>query len=166
MLDDRRGKHEHHHRVEESLKDSAREFIRNIPKIESHYVYANTSREYIDGGRNLSDIYKDYVQLYTEKRERYINYVMFHRIFNTEFNISFFTPKKDACEDCTAYVNALDSEKEEMKDCYENHLIEKELSRIEKGNDKTDAQSKSSMTYKRHCHVPKAKFQHFITNQN
>lgn len=145
MLDDRRGKHEHHHRVEDSLKDSAREFIRNIPKIESHYVRANTSRVYIDGGRNLSDIYRDYVQSCTEKRERYINYVMFHRMFNTEFNITFFTSKKDACEDCTAYINALDFQKEEMKDRYENHLKEKELSRIEKENDKTEALSKSSL---------------------
>lgn len=145
LLDDQRGKHKHHHRVEDTLKDTAREFIRNIPKIESHYVRANTSREYIDGGRNLTDIYKDYVQLCTEKRESYINYVMFHRIFNTEFNISFFTPKKDACEDCTAYVNASDSQKEKMKDFYENHLKEKDLSRIEKEKDKTEANSKSSL---------------------
>lgn len=55
----------------------------------------------------MSDIYKD-VKLSTEKREKYVNYVMFHRIFNTEFNISFFTPKIDAFDDCTAYNNALD----------------------------------------------------------
>lgn len=66
--------------------------------------------------------------------------MMFHRIFNTEFNISFFTPKKDACEDCTAYINASESHKEEMKDCYENHLMERNLSRIEKENDKKRGQ--------------------------
>lgn len=70
--------------------------------------------------------------------------MMFNRIFNTEFNISFFTPKKDACEDCTAYINASESHKEEMKDCYENHLMERDLSRIEK-TIKKEAKNKSSL---------------------
>ncbi|XP_050506636.1 uncharacterized protein LOC126884617 [Diabrotica virgifera virgifera] len=140
LLEDRRGKHEHHPSVGKSLKNIAIKFIESIPRVESHYVRANSSREYISGGRNLSDIYRDYVKMCTDKKEKYINYVMFHKIFNTEFNISFFIPKKDACEDCTAYSNAVGCEKEVMRKVYEDHINEKELSRLEKEKDKNEAQ--------------------------
>lgn len=58
------------------------------------------------------------------------------RIFNEEFNISFFTPKKDQCELCTAYENAQGIDKYTLREQYTEHLKEKDLSRIEKNNDK------------------------------
>lgn len=69
---------------------------------------------------------------------------MFNRIFNGELNIAFYQPKKDQCEDCVAYNNATGEDKNRLRPKYENHLKEKELSRIEKAKDKSDAEDKES----------------------
>jgi len=60
----------------------------------------------------------------------------FNRIFNTDFNISFFVPKKDQCDVCECYKNAIDEEKRKLTQNYEQHFKEKTLARIEKENDK------------------------------
>lgn len=58
-----------------------------------------------------------------------------------ECNISFFIPKKDQCDICTAFDNAEESEKADLKESYDRHLLEKELPRSEKATGKTSADS-------------------------
>lgn len=65
----------------------------------------------------------------------------FNMIFNTDFNISFFIPKKDQCDVCECYKNSNDEEKQKLYQNYEQHLKEKTLARIEKDNDKQRADS-------------------------
>ncbi|CAG9760237.1 unnamed protein product [Ceutorhynchus assimilis] len=131
-----RGKHGKHTRVDEEIKDDVRNHIDSIPRKESHYSREGTSREFIDGGKSLADIHRDYVAISKAKERHYANYLMFSRIFNTEYNISFFIPKKDQCEDCIAYFNASEEDKVTLKEKYDTHLREKELSRQGKQNDK------------------------------
>lgn len=145
IMEDRRGKHGNHSRVDNNIKDGVRHFIKAIPKIESHYCRADTRKEYIDGSKNIAEIYRDYVKQCEEKREASANYTMFNRIFNDNFNIAFYQPKKDQCEDCVAYGNATGEDKNRLKPKYDNHLKEKELSRIEKANDKKKAEDKGSI---------------------
>ena len=92
------GKHGHHKQVDITVKESVRRFIGTIPRVESHYLRAQTTREYIEGGRSLADIYRDYQQQCMENNEVPASETMFSRIFNYEFNISFFVPKKDQCD--------------------------------------------------------------------
>ncbi|XP_030762052.1 uncharacterized protein LOC115886868 [Sitophilus oryzae] len=134
-----RGKHGKHHRVEDTIKNGIRRHIESIPKIESHYRRSDSKRDYIEGGRSLAEIHRDYVNTCKEKNEPFGNYLMFSRIFNSEFNISFYSPKKDQCEDCVAYFNASDEEKDSLKQNYDSHLIEKDLSRQEKAHDKENS---------------------------
>lgn len=54
-----------------------------------------------------------------------VGYVIFHRVFNAKFNISFFVPKKDVREAWVAFENANTVEKELSKIDYEKHLLEK-----------------------------------------
>lgn len=61
---------------------------------------------------------------------------MYSKIFNEEYNISFFIPKKDHCELCTLFLNAEGDDKEKFRVKYETHQHEKELSRKEKDEDK------------------------------
>lgn len=70
---------------------------------------------------------------------------MFSRIFNTEYNIAFFKPKKDQCELCTAFENAENEEKYALRSKYEIHQKEKKLSRIEKEQDKEEAKTNKNM---------------------
>lgn len=63
------------------------------------------------------------------------SYDIYSRIFNKEYNISFFIPKKDQCELCESYKNAVGDKKVELEVEYAHHLEQKKLSRAEKKAD-------------------------------
>lgn len=136
---DLRGKHDKHPTVGAEVKNSVRNHIDSIPRIESHYLRAQTERSYIEGGKSLSDLYRDYRQERIESNLPYANLLMYSRIFNEEYNIGFFSPKKDQCELCVAFQNAEGEEKEALRMRYEQHQKEKQLSRQEKEADKVRA---------------------------
>ncbi|CAG9834557.1 unnamed protein product [Diabrotica balteata] len=58
---DQRGRRKKHFTVCETIKNKIRVHIKSIPKIESHYLRAQISREYIDGGKTITDLHRDYV---------------------------------------------------------------------------------------------------------
>ncbi|CAH1113390.1 unnamed protein product [Psylliodes chrysocephalus] len=64
---EKRGKHTNHFTVEPVIKKSVRNHINSIPRMESHYLLDNTSREYIDGGKSLADLHRDDVKEQAEK---------------------------------------------------------------------------------------------------
>nr|CAI5861067.1 unnamed protein product [Callosobruchus analis] len=66
---------------------------------------------------------------------------IYRQIFNTEFNLSFFIPKKDLCDTCHNFENLPVEKKSEMEEEYQQHLRNKELSRQIKNNDKESARS-------------------------
>lgn len=136
ITEDLRGRHDKHYRIDDTIKNEIREHINSIPRIESHYRRSDSNRQFIDGGKSLAELHRDYVNVCEEKGQPYANYLMYSRIFNYEFNISFFSPKKDQCEDCVNFANATVEEKEQLRAKYDMHLKEKDLSRIEKDNDK------------------------------
>lgn len=57
---------------------------------------------------------------------------MLSKILRRDFNISFFTPKKDRCDVCVSYNNSCAAEKAQMQETYDNHHKENELNRSEK----------------------------------
>lgn len=137
---EKRGKHGNSaRRLDESMKIEARNHIMSIPRVESHYCRQNTQREFIYSGKTLADLHRDYVDEMTQKNLSFVNYLMYSTIFKTEFNISFFVPKKDQCEDCTIFQNSNEIEKQQLQSSYENHLLEKDLSRMEMEKDKKTA---------------------------
>lgn len=139
LTNDLRGKHGKQPTVDPEIKDSVKKFIDAIPRIESHYLRAQTTREYIEGGKSLADLYRDYKEDRERQQLPFANAVMFNRIFNGEYNISFFVPKKDQCDVCESFQNADDAGKEKLSVSYNLHQREKELSRLEKTKDKNNA---------------------------
>ncbi|XP_060809417.1 uncharacterized protein LOC132903927 [Amyelois transitella] len=132
-----RGKHKNHGtKVSAELLATVKRHIDSIPRIESHYLRQQTSREYIEGGKTLTDLYRDYKKDCEKNGSDYVKINIYRKVFKEDFNISFFTPKKDRCEDCVAYENALQPDKEKLEEKYISHLKEKELSRAEKLRDK------------------------------
>lgn len=130
-----RGNYSKRNTVAEDIKQSVRDHINRFERIESHYLRAQTTREYLDGSLNLSQMYK----FYREERERenlpFAKKCTYRSIFNTEFNISFFTPKKDQCAACEAYKIMNDEEKEQKREDYTRHILNKENCRKEKKKD-------------------------------
>lgn len=139
LKQDMRGKHNNHKKVAESIRQGIRSHINSIPRMESHYIRKDSSREYIDGGKSLSDLYRDYKSLCESNNVPYANETLYSRIFNGEYNIIFFKPKKDRCELCVRYENAQGNANEnDIKVEYFKHIEEKNLSRIEKEADKSN----------------------------
>ncbi|CAH2102382.1 unnamed protein product [Euphydryas editha] len=133
---DFRGRHDNHPTIDPQIKQSVKDFINSIPRIESHYLRAQTTREFISSDKSLADIYRDYKRLRERDELPVATSSTFNRIFNTEFNISFFVPKKDQCDLCERFKNSDDKEKRKLIQEYEEHLKEKTLARTEKENDK------------------------------
>lgn len=138
---DFRGKHGHHFHLDENIKKSVKEHIETIPRIESHYCRQVSTREFIDGAKTVAQLHRDYVCDCKKKNMPFANYLMYSKIFNTEYNISFFCPKKDQCEDCVAFTNSDENEREILKEKYESHIMEKDLSRQEKEKDKNNLEN-------------------------
>lgn len=85
---------------------------------------------------SINNIYRDCVKQCERDELLIATSSTFNRIFNTEFNISFFVPKKDQCDLCARYENSHDEDKRKLSQKYEQHLIEKTLARDEKAKDK------------------------------
>ncbi|CAB3231933.1 unnamed protein product [Arctia plantaginis] len=136
LAGDTRGKHSNHPKIDESIRSAIKTHIESITKIDSHYTRANTSKEFIDGSRTIAEVHKDYVDISKRQNVPYGNYMLFYKIFTEDYNISFFKPKKDRCDTCAIYENCENEYKENRKEYYESHLIEKDICREEKAKDK------------------------------
>ncbi|KAJ8890505.1 hypothetical protein PR048_010014 [Dryococelus australis] len=60
--EDMRGKHSYHPTIDPTTTADIRTHINSIPRIESHYLRKQTSREFISGGKTLADLHRDYVK--------------------------------------------------------------------------------------------------------
>lgn len=129
-----RGKHGKQKKTDEKLINSVIQHINSFPRIESHYCRARTKKEYLEGGLNLSMMYRMYEE--ENKGKSYVKKHLYESIFNTKFNISFFKPKKDLCVKCEEYKLLSDEEKIEKEDQQKMHREEVSLSRLEKEKDK------------------------------
>lgn len=132
---DNRERHSKHPTVQETIKDSVRQHINSFHRIESHYLRAQTTREFIDGSLTLAQMYRYYKEEQVERKLPFATKCMYDTIFNTEFNIAFFQPKKDQCSVCETYKNSNEEEKEKMKSKYDVHIKNKKKSREEKERD-------------------------------
>lgn len=136
MLDDFRGKHKNHRKIDPELRTAIKNHINSIPRIESHYLRASTSREYIEGSKTIKDLYSDFELQQLQENKEAGAYITYYKIFTTEFNIGFFAPKKDQCDLCASYNNSNAEEKFVLEENYKSHIEEKNFSRVEKLNDR------------------------------
>lgn len=79
------------------MKKGIRDHINSFQRVESHYLRSQTTRKYIDGSLTLAQMYRYYKQDQEQKGLPVAKKCNYDNIFNTEFNISFFQPKKDQC---------------------------------------------------------------------
>lgn len=147
LIPDMRGKSQSSRRnLPANLVKGVMFHINSIPRIESHYLRAQTTKEFIDGGKTMADLYRDYRAICENNSEPFVKYKMYCHIFNTSHNISFFQPKKDLCEDCEAHKNRTEEEKKGDVG-YFKHIEEKTLSREEKDRDKNTPKNVIVCTY-------------------
>lgn len=136
LSNDCRGKHNNHKQVSDDIKNGVRAHISSIPQVDSHYTRAHTEKKFIEGGKTLAQLYRDYKYDCEKEKKPYANLSLYSKIFNYEFNLAFFSPKKDQCQLCVSYENSDNEGKKQLEKKYIAHLKEKDLSRLEKENDK------------------------------
>lgn len=141
---DNRGKHGKNCKLSAEAIQSVRDHINSIPRTESHFLRAQTSREYIDGSLTVAELHRQYEKVQQEAGKEAVNYDAYHRIFNTNFNIGLYVPRKDQCDECEAYKNAID--KEPLSAKHQLHLEEKSLSRLELKKDTEQCKNIDSNT--------------------
>ncbi|CAG5047306.1 unnamed protein product [Parnassius apollo] len=111
---------------------SLKEFLKNIPKMESHYCRKHTSKLYLLpewlSKKALYDFYKS--DWCPSQNIEPLSIAKFSNTLEIE-NISLFKPKKDECEKCLSYKLGNIPEPE-----YREHIESKNEARIEKENDK------------------------------
>ncbi|XP_064076612.1 uncharacterized protein LOC135194702 [Vanessa tameamea] len=119
---DRRGQHINHIRIDEQLIKDIKEFIDAIPRIESHYIREYSTREYIDGGKTISDVFRDFEEAQNKNKKAAGRYCTFYKKFTQDYNILFFRPRKDQCDLCLQYKNSTPEQKLLLQESYDTHL--------------------------------------------
>ncbi|CAG4992700.1 unnamed protein product [Parnassius apollo] len=101
---DQRGKHGKQCKLQPEVIQAVKDHIESIPKVESHYLRANTSRQFIDGGLTVAALHRNYSEIQKQQNTPIVNYDVYSRIFNQDFNNGVFKPKKDRCDECVKHT--------------------------------------------------------------
>ncbi|KAK3926607.1 putative tRNA pseudouridine synthase D [Frankliniella fusca] len=140
---DKRGRHQNRpNKVQENTLASVRRHISSFARVPSHYTREKSKREYLEPHiKSVERMYRIYVNwakgINTEKIASINTY---RKIFNREFNLGFFLPRKDQCEICNKWKNGRDNlERREMVSEYTTHLQNKKLVYKLKKEDKASA---------------------------
>lgn len=112
-------------------KQEIRDHINKFPVVESHYCRHNTNKNYLYQGLNLATMYR----LYVEESDNPAKISAYRNIFNFEFNLSFFRPKKDRCDKCMAF-ELLTVPTEDESNGHNNHVIRKKNAAAERKKDR------------------------------
>lgn len=146
VTEDRRGKACKNSQLDETIKDSVRSHINSFETIESHYCRKSTERKYLPSSLNISKMYTFYQEFCTENHiAKPASESIYREIFNREFNLSFFQPKKDLCDTCHKYDNSSVEEKAKMEEQYLLHDKNKKIARELKEKDKDMGSQKKSL---------------------
>jgi len=83
-------------------------------------------------------MYNQYVTLYLSQNETPVKSHMYRSIFNNNFNLLFYSPKKDLREVCVEYdyLKKSNSHDTQKTNFYEEHILKKDSMRLERIADK------------------------------
>ena len=98
---DKRGKQNNSKKIPDTIWQKLHEFIKKVPKVESHYCIEKSEKEYFDDpSLNITLLYENFIQILEEENLKKISYKSFNYNFNTNFNIGFSNPRTDVCNLC------------------------------------------------------------------
>lgn len=148
-LQDKRGRHSNRpNKMSVVTEASIKSHIELFPKVQSHYTRATSNRQYLAENLNISKMYRMYTEWF--KEQNYNDVVMatkrqYETVFNTQFNFSFFKPKKDQCLSCSRYELSDDTTKATLEEQQRLHLQRKEKVRSLK-KEEIETADKSNVT--------------------
>lgn len=126
---DKRGKHSPGVKLPEKSRLYIIDHINSFERVPSHYTRKDSSKDYLPGDLNLTKMYEMYVEKCKNENISPEKLWFYRQIFNTNFNIGFYIPRKDFCDQCYIYKNFSDQEKLSHAEEHEKHLERKENAR-------------------------------------
>uniref|UniRef100_A0ABD2X643 DUF7869 domain-containing protein n=1 Tax=Trichogramma kaykai TaxID=54128 RepID=A0ABD2X643_9HYME len=129
---DLRGTHTNRpHRYPEDVKQLIICHIKSFPTIESHYIRAESRRNYLPTGLSYAAMHK---MLNEELKnagieDLEVSHQYYKKVFDENFNYGFYKPQKDKCARCVQYKNISPEEKQDRKNERVEHLKNKKLAR-------------------------------------
>lgn len=94
--EDNRGKCVPKNKTPQTVRQSAIDFIKDLPVLPSHYCRKDSTRLYLPTElKNLKNLYRIYKESKTSQGMDVVGEKVFRDIFNKDFNIGFHVPKKD-----------------------------------------------------------------------
>ena len=139
---DRRGRLPPVNKTNAARADAVREHIRSFPTVQSHYCRKDSQRQYLDSKLTINKMYDLYVEncrnVFSENYKP-VSACVYRRIFNEEFNLSFYKPKKDQCGECSKFELMTAGDKEGYRIEIQEHLARNKEAQAAKANDKQRA---------------------------
>ena len=140
--EDRRGKGFCKLKTSEQSIAFVKAHIESFPKAESHYCRKESQRQYLESNLNIKVMYRLYLEKCAaelNEGNKIVSESMYRKIFNLNYNLGFYHPKKDQCSDCTSYDLMLPEEKILKQDEIECHKARNKEAQEAKANDKLRA---------------------------
>lgn len=141
---DMRGKHRKHRSVSNEDKELIRKHIASFKTVESHYCRKKSDRHYLPSELSITRLYNMYKEKCSQQDKIPQRECIYRKIFNHEFNLHFFKPKKDQCDFCAEYQNT-EHKSAALEKQYKVHCTQKTLARQVKADAKEAAKIDSSM---------------------
>ncbi|KAJ8251689.1 hypothetical protein GJAV_G00224050 [Gymnothorax javanicus] len=93
---DRRGKHSHHRTLDKARLEEIKAHISSFPSFESDFTTSHQqSRRYLSPDLTVAKMYELYCEKCKEQEKEPLKEWVYRRIFVTDFNLSFHSPRKD-----------------------------------------------------------------------
>ncbi|CAH0692027.1 unnamed protein product [Spodoptera exigua] len=131
---DRRGSRAPINKTDAASEQKIIDHINSFPRLESHYCRKKSKRQYLDSKLSISKMYELYKEELVTAGEEPCSFYVYKRIFGSQFNLSFFKPKKDLCIICTRYDSS--GRPESLKEEYDAHIARKNAAQDAKEFDK------------------------------
>lgn len=105
--------------------------------MESYYCREDTKRQYLSADvKSISNMYRLYQEHCKVHVRTAVSEPVYRNIFCSEYNLSFFNPKKDLCMVCTSYNKGDAEKKAALENEYQEHIQRKNISLAAKEADK------------------------------
>lgn len=83
-------------------------FINQLKCVESHYCRGKSNRKYLPSELNVKKLWRVYS---SETGQLAVKLSFFCKIFNTQYNVDFGTPRTDVCSTCLSLREKIKQEK-------------------------------------------------------
>lgn len=100
------GKRAPYNKTKDSDIEMVKNHIQSFPVMESHYRRKCTKRQYLDSKLSIAKMLTLYKEICKKDNLKPVSLITYRRIFCTNYNLSFFIPKKDQCQTCTQFETA------------------------------------------------------------